>query len=90
MNNAVLDGRGRVCGYLCHECGETFQSMLGETCNGCRAKERRHREMLAAMKKPASFEVRVKLMQVVIGMAKEAGYDMDDFIDAVRTGWPHV
>jgi hypothetical protein len=40
--------------------------------------------------KPASFDTRVKLVQVVVGMAKEAGYDLDGFVAAVRAGWPHV
>lgn len=42
------------------------------------------------MKKFANFDLRVKLMAVIIGMAKEAGYDLDRFILEVRTGWPHV
>jgi hypothetical protein len=42
------------------------------------------------MKKLANFDLRVKLMHVIIGMAKEAGYDLDRFILEVRTGWPHV
>jgi len=51
VSNEVWDAwRERVIGYRCRECGGVFQSMWGETCNGCREKERRHQELLAAIK----------------------------------------
>lgn len=37
-----------------------------------------------------SLDLRVKLLAVIIGMAKDAGYDLERFILEVRTGWPHV
>lgn len=52
MNNAVKDLHGNLIGYRCHECGGIFQVMWGETCNGCRATERRHQELLTALRPP--------------------------------------
>lgn len=43
-------------GFLCHECGHIFQMMWGDTCNGCRAIERRHQELLAAIKEHRTDE----------------------------------
>lgn len=54
MNNAVYDYRGtgaRIVGYRCHECQQVKPAMWGETCNECREKERRHQELLAAIRK---------------------------------------
>lgn len=56
FNLAVYDGRGRVIGHRCINCGGVFQSMWGNTCNGCRDAERRHRELIAAIEKAASAE----------------------------------
>jgi hypothetical protein len=56
FNNAVYARtgnayeRGDPVGYRCDECGGIFQSMWGTTCNGCREKDRRHRELIAALK----------------------------------------
>jgi len=50
VNNSVLNAYGHVVGYRCFECGGVFQSMWGETCNGCREKERRHQDLIAALK----------------------------------------
>ena len=50
FNNSVKDEWGELVGFRCFECGGIFQSMWGEICNGCREKERRHQEMLAAIK----------------------------------------
>lgn len=50
MNNEVRNGWGRLVGFRCFECGGIFEKMWGEVCNGCRETERRHREMIAAMK----------------------------------------
>lgn len=52
INNEVRDNRGAVVGFWCQECREVYQSMWGETCNGCREKERRHQEVLAALRGP--------------------------------------
>jgi len=54
MNNAVYDYRGtgaRVIGFRCHECQQVKPSMWGCICNECREKERRHRELIAAIVK---------------------------------------
>jgi hypothetical protein len=53
FNNAVKDGWGQTAGFRCFECGWVFQSMWGDICNGCRKKERRHQEMLDAIKRAA-------------------------------------
>ena len=50
FNNAVRDARGRTVGFRCFQCGSVFQAMWGCTCNGCREKERRHRELIDALK----------------------------------------
>ena len=47
---SVKDWRGRVTGYRCIDCGGIFPSMWGNVCNGCRDKERRHQELIAAIK----------------------------------------
>ena len=57
MNNALRDSTGRVLGYRCSECGHSYQSMWGNICNGCREKERRHQESLAAMRGPQTVDV---------------------------------
>lgn len=48
FNNNVYDARGCLVGFRCFECGGLFDRMWGNTCNGCREKERRHQEMLEA------------------------------------------
>ena len=53
FNNTVRDSYGEIVGFRCWECGNVFQSMWGEICNGCREKERRHRELLEIAKRVA-------------------------------------
>jgi len=48
---AVYDGHDNTVGFRCSDCGRVFQSMLGDTCNGCQNVERRHKELLKAAKK---------------------------------------
>lgn len=50
MNNEVRDGRGRLIGFRCWTCQKVAPSMWGETCNECREVERRHQELIAAIK----------------------------------------
>lgn len=50
FNNSVRDARGECVGFRCHECGGVFQTMWGNICNGCRETERRHQEVLTAMR----------------------------------------
>jgi hypothetical protein len=56
MKTAVLDSNGRVVGYRCYECSEVFDSLWDDTCNGCRAKERRHQEALSIAKQQLKVE----------------------------------
>jgi hypothetical protein len=48
MNNEVREGNKAV-GFRCWTCGNVFERMWGETCNGCRNTERRHKETIAAI-----------------------------------------
>lgn len=50
-NNGVYpNGRNGGCaGFRCYECGKVFQSMWGDTCNGCGEVERCHNEMILAI-----------------------------------------
>lgn len=41
-------------GFQCWTCGEVFNKMWGETCNGCRDKERRHQELINAIKQSSN------------------------------------
>lgn len=50
LNNEVRDSDGHVFGFRCLECGSIFSSMWSCICNGCREKERRHQELLAAIR----------------------------------------
>ena len=45
----VQDWQDNVIGFRCNKCGGVFQSMWGNTCNGCRDAERRHKEILEAI-----------------------------------------
>jgi hypothetical protein len=65
--NAVTDWRDRVVGYRCRECGGVYQSMWSDTCNGCREKERRHQELLAAIRarETSSADNRVTSSKIV-------------------------
>lgn len=50
MNNEVRNWRGEVVGFRCFECGNIYESGWGEKCNNCRTAERRHREIIEAIK----------------------------------------
>lgn len=54
---SVKDWRGRVAGYRCIDCNGVFSSMWGNVCNECRDKERRHQELIAAIKSAKPPEV---------------------------------
>lgn len=52
FNNAVYGSRGTqriIVGFRCDECGKIAQAMWGTTCNECREKERRHKELCLAI-----------------------------------------
>jgi len=36
--------------WLCFTCGKYYFSMFGDTCDNCRLEERRHKELVAAIK----------------------------------------
>lgn len=40
--------------------------------------------------KPKSVDFRAKLLSALVGMAKEAGYDLDGFVEDVTSIWPLV
>lgn len=50
FNNAVTDARGKTIGFRCLQCGNVVQSMWGNLCNQCREDERRHQELIAAIR----------------------------------------
>lgn len=56
FNNAVYGYRGTqriVVGFRCDTCGGIAQAMWGNTCNKCRDNERKHRELIEAIKATA-------------------------------------
>lgn len=54
MNNAVKNGYGEIVGFRCWRCGGVFQSMWGETCNGCRHQDKENAKLRAEVKKANS------------------------------------
>ena len=50
IDNSVYGLGGRLIGFRCLECGDIVSSMWGDTCNRCRNEERRHRELVEALK----------------------------------------
>jgi len=58
-SNAVYGGlfRDLIVGFRCSECGKVVGSMMGDICNECVEKERRHREIIAAIKSAAKERV---------------------------------
>jgi hypothetical protein len=42
------------------------------------------------MKRPKSIDLRAQLMNVIVGMAKDAGYDQEAFITDAIECWPLV
>lgn len=51
MNNSVKDGYGNVVGFRCWRCGNVFQSMWGETCNGCRHQDEENEKLRAEIRR---------------------------------------
>ena len=49
-NNTVYNGRDEIVGFACAICGRVVSSMWGDTCNKCRDEERKHQELLEALK----------------------------------------
>lgn len=47
---AVYDSNDKTIGYRCSECGKVYSSMWGDVCDKCRAEERRHQELIKAIK----------------------------------------
>lgn len=50
FNNEVRGPYGKVIGFRCDTCGNVVEKMWGNTCNACRENERRHEELLAALR----------------------------------------
>lgn len=56
FDNTVYSSRGGIIGFRCYECGLVKDRMWGDTCNECREKERRHKELIAAIEAAANTE----------------------------------
>lgn len=50
MNNEARDSLGKCIGFICWECNKVYLFGWGEKCNECTEKERRHKELCAAIK----------------------------------------
>lgn len=58
FNNIIYGRRGEVVGFRCVECGGVYQSGFDETCNECRATERRHQEVLRTIRETSRAQPR--------------------------------
>lgn len=47
----IRDSNGRATGYVCFRCGRVVQSMWGNICNSCREEDRKHDELIQALRK---------------------------------------
>ena len=47
----IRDFNGRISGFVCNRCGRVVQSMWGNTCNSCREEDRKHDELIRALRK---------------------------------------
>ena len=56
--NEIRDAYGRVVGFQCQKCFGVFPSMWGLVCNRCRDEERRHKELVAAIREGKKVEVK--------------------------------
>jgi hypothetical protein len=50
MNNAVRSAEGRLIGFRCFQCNRVVQQMWDTTCNRCREENRKHKELIEAIK----------------------------------------
>lgn len=41
----------KTIGFRCDTCGRVFSNMLGDTCYKCQQEERRHKKILAELKR---------------------------------------
>jgi hypothetical protein len=53
---AIRDDRGYEIGWYCNGCDRAVNSLWGGLCKSCQAVERRHRELVQAIKSEASPE----------------------------------
>ena len=60
FNTTVTDWRGKTLGYRCLQCGSIVQAMWGNLCNQCREDERRHQELIKAIRERQSTTERVR------------------------------
>jgi len=49
-DNSIRNWQGKTIGFKCSECGSIVSFMWGDVCNSCREVERRHQELLKAIK----------------------------------------
>jgi hypothetical protein len=47
---AIRDDCGREVAWYCNGCGDAVQSLWGGLCKRCQQEERRHREMIEALR----------------------------------------
>lgn len=50
MNNEIRDWQNKLVGFKCINCGIIYESGWGNNCNKCRNEERKHKEILQAIK----------------------------------------
>ncbi len=77
FNNAVYGSRGTnriVVGFRCDECGKIAHAMWGTTCNECREKERRHKELIAALRTKSEQGLRKEKQMKVYVAGPMTGY----------------
>lgn len=51
MNNSITNWQGEIVGFRCWRCGGVFQSMWGETCNGCRHQDEENKKLRAEIRR---------------------------------------
>jgi hypothetical protein len=51
--NIIRNLNGKIIGFKCFECGKIVQSMWGDICNSCRARQERHNELIKENRKLA-------------------------------------
>lgn len=47
----LRDSNGRETGYVCGRCRRVVQAMWGNICNLCREEDRKHDELIRALRK---------------------------------------
>ena len=55
INNSIKNWQGQTVGFKCSECGSIVSAMWGDICNSCRGQERRHQELLKAIRNQQKY-----------------------------------